>query len=83
MLKNQWKFYNLLKFFKEILRFVENFFEILSKFSRKFMEKFRKFWKYGFVEGSGAEPPEARENIKKFVEKSMENCKILKLFMKF
>ena len=29
-----------------------------------------------------AEPPEANENIKKVVEKSMENCKILKLFMK-
>ena len=31
----------------------------------------------------GAEPPEASENMKKLVEKSMENGKILKLFMKF
>ena len=31
----------------------------------------------------GAEPPEASENVKKLVEKSMENGKILKLFMKF
>ena len=29
------------------------------------------------------EAPEASENIKKLVEKSMENGKILKLFMKF
>ena len=58
-------------------------FKIWSKFSRKFMENFRKFWKYGFIGGSGAEPPEASENIKKVVEKSMGNCKILKLFMKF
>ena len=41
------------------------------------MEKFRKFWKCGFV------APEASENIAKLVEKSMENGKILKLFMKF
>ena len=30
-----------------------------------------------------AEPPEASENIKKLVKKSMKNCKIVKLFMKF
>ena len=69
--------------FKELLRFYEKFLKFLSKFSRKFREKFRKFWKYAFVRGSGAEPPEASENIKKVLEKSMENCKILKLFMKF
>ena len=61
---------------------------MISRFSRKFMGKFRQVWKnpegfVGFVWGSGAEPPEANENIKKVVEKSMENCKILKLFMKF
>ena len=34
--------------------------------------------------GVGAEHPEASENIlKKLVEKSMENGKILKIFMKF
>ena len=38
---------------------------MLSKFSRKFREKFRKFWKYGFEGGSGGGPPEASENIKK------------------
>ena len=32
-----------------------NFFKILSKYSRKIREKFRK---YGFVGGSGEEPPE-------------------------
>ena len=76
----------------KILYFFENvhvnfeifwkFFKIWSKFSRKFRENFRKLWKYGFV-GGGAEPPDANENIKKVVEKSIENCKILKLFMKF
>ena len=60
-----------------------DFLKILSKFSRKFREKFRKFWKYWFVGGSGGGAPEASENIKKLVEKSMENGKILKLFMKF
>ena len=47
------------------------------------MEKFRKFWKYGFVVGSGGGAPETNENIKKLVKKSMENGKILKPFMKF
>ena len=59
------------------------FSKILSKFSQKCREKFRKFWKYGFVGGSGGGAAEASENIKKLVEKSMENGKILKLFMKF
>ena len=31
----------------------------------------------------GSEPPEANENMKKVVEQSMDNFKILKLFMKF
>ena len=43
------------------------------------LEKFGNMGLYGVRE---AEPPEASENIKKVVEKSMENCKILKLFMK-
>ena len=30
-----------------------------------------------------AEPPEASENIKKLVEKSLETCKIFKIFMNF
>ena len=67
------------RFFREFGDFLK-IFKILSKFSRKFREKFRK---YGSVWGPGAEPPEASENIKKVVEKSMENGKILKLFMKF
>ena len=33
------------------------------------MEKFIQFWECGFVEGSGAGPPEANENIPKLVEK--------------
>ena len=47
MLKNQWKIYNFLTIVKEILRFFENFIEM----SWKLREKFRKFWKYGFVGG--------------------------------
>ena len=35
MLKNQWKFYNFLKIFKEILWFVENFIEIFAKIQGK------------------------------------------------
>ncbi|KAF0138812.1 MAG: hypothetical protein FD143_3602 [Ignavibacteria bacterium] len=31
----------------------------------------------------GAEPPEASENIKKLVQKSMETSKISKIFMNF
>ena len=72
-----------MKILKEILRFFEICLKILSKFLQKFREKFRKFWEYAFVGVRRAEPPEASENIKKVVEKSMENCKILKLFMKF
>ena len=44
---------------------------------------FGKFWKCGFVGGSGAGPPEASGNIKKLVENSMETFKILKIFMNF
>ena len=77
--KNQWKNYIFGKFFKEILRFFENVVNILSKFSRKFREKFRKFWKYGFIWVRGADPPEASENIfKKLGEKSMEAWKFWK-----
>ena len=47
--KNQWKFYNCLK----VLREFSDFLKILQKFSRKFKEKFRELWKYGFVGGSG------------------------------
>ena len=69
----------------EILRFFEFFFNILSKFSRKFMGEFRKFWKYAFVGGSEPDPPppESSEIIKKLVAKSIETCKILKIFMNF
>ena len=49
------------------------FFENLSKFSQKFREKYRKFSEYGLVGGSGGRPPEVSENIKKLVQKSMEN----------
>ena len=41
------------------------FFVNVLKFSRKFRGNFRKFWKYGFVGGSGGGAPEASENIKK------------------
>ena len=44
--KNQWKNYKFL----EILRKFCDFLKILSKFSEKFREKFRKFAKYGHVE---------------------------------
>ena len=47
------------KRFCDFLKSFSNFIDV----SRRFMENFRKFWKYGFVGGSGAEPPEARENI--------------------
>ena len=80
MLKNQWKIYNFLRILKEILRFFEKFYR---NFRENLGKKFRKSWKYGFVGGPGAEPPEASENYKKLVEKSLETCKILKIFMNF
>ena len=84
--KNVKKSMKILEFFENLnLNFAIfwKFFKILSKISRKFRENFRKFWKYGFEGGSGGGDPEANENITKLVEKSMENGKILKLFMKF
>ena len=54
---------------KEILRFFEEIFKILSKLLRNFREKFREFWKYAFVRGSWGGFPEASEIIKKLVEK--------------
>ena len=51
---------------------------MLSKFTRKFREKFRK---YAFIGGwGGAEPPKLAKLFKKLVEKSMETYKILKVF---
>ena len=41
------------------------FFKILSKFSRKFRENFRIFWKYGFVGGSGGRSPPKLAKISK------------------
>ena len=70
MLKKQWKFYNCLTILKEILRFFE-------KFYRNFRENLGNMDLYGV---RGAKPPEASENIKKVVEKSLETCKI---FMNF
>ena len=72
MLKNQWKIYNFWKLFRKFC----DFFKFLSKFSRKFKEKFRKFWKYAFVGSSS-------KNNKNLVEKSMKTSKILKIFMNF
>ena len=70
--KNSMNIYNFLKLYKEILRF----FKMLSKFSRKFREIFRKFCKYAFVGVRGAEPLESNDIIKNVVEKSMETCPI-------
>ena len=50
------------------MRFFENVLKIVAKFSLKFREKFRKFWKYAFVGDSG-DAPEASEIIKILVEK--------------
>ena len=55
----------------KILREFCDFLKILSKFSQKLREKCRKFSKYGLVGGSGGGAPEASENIKKLVQKSM------------
>ena len=46
---------------------------------RKFSEKFKNIWKYTFVGGSRGGAPDANEISKTLVEKSMENCKILKI----
>ena len=80
MLKKQWIIYNIFIIFKEIL----GSFEIykLSKISRKFREKFRKFWNYGFVGIRAAESP-TLANILKINQNSMETCIILKFFMNF
>ena len=43
------------------------------------MEKSRKLRSYEFLGDWGRESPEASENIKKLVEKSMETSKILKV----
>ena len=56
---------------------------ILSKFSQKFREQFSKFSKYGLVWGSGAEPPEASENIKKISPKINGNQHNFEIFHEF
>ena len=71
--------YNFLKIVEEILRFFEKFYEIQAKISGKF----RKVWKYAFAWGSGAEASEVSEIIKNLIKKSMEACKLVKIFMNY
>ena len=73
---------------KEILRFFENFIKFYRdflKFYRHFRENLENFGNMHSYEVWGTEtpPPEASEIIKNLVEKSMETCKILKIFMNF
>ena len=76
-----WKIYNFLRILKENLRYFEKYYR---NFREKLGKNLENFWNMGgFLEGSGAEPPDASENFKKLVEKSLETCKILKIFMKF
>ena len=67
-----------MKFFEDMKGF-----KIVSKFSRKYIGKFRKFWKYEFVRVLVEAPPETSEIRKKLIKKSMETCKILKIFTNF
>ena len=64
-----------MRFFENFLKFYRNFRENLGKI----LENLGNIDLYGV---RGAEPPEASENVKKLVEKSMENGRILKPFMK-
>ena len=61
--KKQWETFNFLNSVNEIMRFFWKYFKILSRFSRKFRERFWKFGKCAFVGASGAVPPEASEII--------------------
>ena len=70
-------------YFLKILRKFCEFLKILSKFSQKFREKFRKFSKYGFVRGSGGGAPEASENIKKTSSKINGNQQNFENFHEF
>ena len=65
MLKNQSIIYNFLKIVSKFCDFLK----ILSKFSRKFMENLENFRNIDLLGGSGADPPEASEYIKKICPK--------------
>ena len=68
----------------KILRKFCDFLKILSKFSQKFREKFRKFSKSGLVgDSGGGAPPEASENIKKISPKINGNQQNFKNFHEF
>ena len=71
--KNQWKIYNFLKRFKEISLFFQQFFKNLSKFWRKFGQKFRNLrnMHWSKVRG-GRAPSNVREFMEIWVEKLME-----------
>ena len=76
--KKQWKFYKFLKILKEILRFFEKIFKIY----RNFRENLGKILEnFGNMHFNGA--PKASAIIKKLVTKSIETCKILKIFMNY
>ena len=65
---------------------ISRFFEIFLQFYRNFREnlgKIQKILEICICKGFGGQTPEAREIIKKLVEKSMETCKCLKIFMNY
>ena len=82
MIENQPKIFNFFEKLKGNFEIFWKFFKILSKFSRKFGEKFRKLWKYAFVGVRGRSPPKLAKLLKT-VEKSTETRKLLKNFMNY
>ena len=73
-----------MKILKEILRVFERFFKILSKFMQKFMENLGNLGNMHLYGVRGwAKPTEVSEIIQNFVEKSVETCKHLKIFMNY
>ena len=67
--------------FKEILRFFENFLKFYRNIRENLGKNLENMDLYG-VRGGGRSPPKLAKLFKKLVEKSLENCKILKPFMK-
>ena len=72
-----------MKIYKEILRAFDNLLKCYRNFRENLGQNLENLEIWICMGSGGAEPHEANENIKELVEKSTENCKIMKLFMKF
>ena len=63
--------------------FFQKLLNIFIEFLAKIWTRIKTIWKYAFVRGSGAEPPEPREFLKNRTRKSYGNKQFFEKFHEF